>query len=174
MTGGVVLDAESVARELAAYQDTHELGLSRGGFLSGAELLELAEAVLALVGEAVRGGDQVARVHVNGNGTFEVGYLRVGPYGRGLEDVVRRAVWAEPPLPAYSGPLTTCPKCRAEVKGSKFAPADSYSGSYYAARVCIPGEALERRCRDCDYRWYEACADATAQSAGASGEVTGR
>jgi hypothetical protein len=144
------------------------------GRLSKAELLELAGAYLGLVSEAVRCGDQVARVHVNDNGSFEVGYVLVGTYGGGLEEVVRRAAWAETTLPAYSGPNTKCPKCRAEVKGSSFKPADSYTGSYYKARVCIPGEALERRCRDCDYRWYEACADAPEPSAGAAGEVTGR
>jgi hypothetical protein len=169
----VVLDAESVARALAAYQDAHERGLSPGGLfrLSEAELLELAEEVLVLVGDAVRRGDQVASVHVNGNGTFELGYVRVGPYsGGGLEQVVRRAAWAETSLPAYSGPDTTCPKCRAEVKGSSFEPADLAGGSYYyGSRVGIPGEALERRCRGCSYRWYEACADATAPSAGRLG-----
>ena len=170
----VALDAESVARELAAYQERQRGGPAVVRSLSKSELLELAAAYLGLVSEAVRCGDQVARVHVNGNGTFEVGYVGVGSYGSGLEEVVRPAVWAETTLPAYSGPETACPKCRAEVKGSSFQPADSYVDSYYAARVCIPGEALERRCRDCDYHWYEACADAAPPSAGTPGEVTGR
>jgi hypothetical protein len=169
----VVLDAESVARALAEYQERQRHGLADRGRLRKAELLAVAEAYLGLVSEAVRCGDQVARVHVNGNGTFEVGYVGVGSYGSGPEEVVQRAAWAETTLPEYSGPETTCPKCRAEVKGSSFHPADSYVDSYYAARVCIPGEALERRCRDCDYRWHEACADAPAPSAGAPGEVTG-
>jgi hypothetical protein len=68
MAGNVTLDANSVARDLAP----HYPGLPP------ADLLELAEAILLEVRGAIRRGDQVATVHVNPNGTFEISYIRVG------------------------------------------------------------------------------------------------
>jgi hypothetical protein len=98
MSSPVVLDAESVARELAVYQDTHERGLSHHGglsFLSEAELLELAEAILLEVGEAVRRVDTVASVHVNPNGTFEFSYITLGKRKGGkIAQAVSRTVRA--------------------------------------------------------------------------------
>jgi hypothetical protein len=67
--GPVTLDADSVARDLAPHHP----------YLPPADLLELAGAILLEVQEAIRKGDQVATIHVNPNGTFEISYIRVGP-----------------------------------------------------------------------------------------------
>jgi len=77
-------------------------------------------------------------------------------------------------LPAYSGPRTRCPKCRAAVEGATYqhafpvaddnaAPVDAgvYHRQYerYATRVGGPGESMLRKCQTCGYQWAETCAD---------------
>jgi hypothetical protein len=77
--------AATVARDLAVHH----------GDLSGADLLELAGAILLEVGEAVRRGDTVASVHVNPNGTFEFSYIKVGKRKGGkIAQAVSRTVRA--------------------------------------------------------------------------------
>ena len=78
--GPVTLDAGSVARDLAP----HHPGLPP------ADLRELAEATLLEVQEAIRKGDQVATVHANPNGTFEISYVHVGPRKDGTQNRITR------------------------------------------------------------------------------------
>lgn len=81
MNESVTLDAGSVARDLARHHPD----------LPPADLIELAEAILLEVREAIRRGDQVATVHVNPNGTFEISYIRVGARKDGKPPVLSPA-----------------------------------------------------------------------------------
>jgi hypothetical protein len=74
--GTITLDAGSVARDLARHH----------GDLPPADLRELAEAILLEVQEAIRRGDQVATIHVNPNGTFEISCVHVGPRKDGRQN----------------------------------------------------------------------------------------
>jgi nucleoid DNA-binding protein len=67
-TSAAALDVDAIARDLARHHRD----------LPPADLRELAEAIITEVKEAIRKGDQVATIHVNPNGTFEISYIRVG------------------------------------------------------------------------------------------------
>jgi hypothetical protein len=71
-------------------------------------------------------------------------------------------------LPAYSGPLAVCPKCRtpgASMKwhslGGAFAPRKrgEITSSYPCRRIRDLDGHLCRVCRNCGYGWVEASAD---------------
>lgn len=57
-------------------------------------------------------------------------------------------------LPAYSGPLATCPKCKAGTNVLTI-----YHRSWDPCEYRPSGEHLCRVCKNCSYGWVEACAD---------------
>lgn len=68
------------------------------------------------------------------------------------------------PYPPFSGDDTSCPKCRGDV-GSTYQQEGTvlhgFPGSYRLIQdVRGAPEWLLRVCRECDYGWAEACADA--------------
>ena len=78
-------------------------------------------------------------------------------------------------LPAYSGPGGACPKCRVGGVLTEWHRAGGVLGPRQMAQRESPcklrtdlqafggkGEHLCRLCRNCNYGWVEACADATA------------
>lgn len=74
------------------------------------------------------------------------------------------------------GSVMFCPKCKEQFKFNE--PDKLYVTSgmlignelVYRAGAC-DGEKILRTCRSCGYRWFEACADAEADTQGAVPEM---
>jgi hypothetical protein len=94
--------------------------------------------------------------------------LRAAATAMGLKDA--QGSWTKAPgLPAYSGRVTSCSKCK-----SRRVKTFHHAVRAPSCMAGVKGEHMCRSCGNCGYLWAEQCADAEAATAGSPEAVTGR